>query len=100
MEHTRAPKAAVHRLVAAAPTRDQRDLAFDWRVGAGDVVRVKMHLEEVGMRQRHALQLFANDILDSVDQFLHEELLRFVSASFAILRRCTVSRTPVTYSLL
>jgi hypothetical protein len=39
-----------------------------------------MHLDEVGMGEGHALQLFADDIFDSVDQLLHKELLRFVSA--------------------
>jgi hypothetical protein len=53
--------------MATAAAGDDSYLAFDRRVGAENVLGLKVHFDEVGVSRSHAFQLLVDNIVNGID---------------------------------
>ena len=71
VEHPPSDVARVQRLVSGTATRDQTNLSVHRTTGAQHYAMVEIDFQAVWVGGRYAAQGINDDILDSVDEFLH-----------------------------
>src|SRR5260370_991911 len=77
IEHAKAHKAAMHRLMAATATRNNPYLPFNGGVLAHNDLLLNIHAYKVRMGSLHTCKFLFDDIFWLVDQFLHDDLYPF-----------------------
>jgi hypothetical protein len=71
IQHAFADETSVHRLMTAAAAGNNADFALDRGIRSDDVVRVEMHLDQVGKCGAKAGNRLENDVLGGIDELFH-----------------------------